>query len=382
MKEITCFLAMLALMSLGCTMQSQSSMFTAAPDSPFRVGSRPADIVVGDVNGDATLDAITANQNDNSVSVLLGNGKGGFAPVPGSPFPAGPAPHLIATGDLNGDGELDLALTSHDSNDVVILLGNGRGRFSTAPDSPVAAVRGTQPHNHGLLLGDVNGDAALDVITANQNDNSISVLLGNGRGGFIPAPGSPFAVGRRPYPPALGDINQDGNPDIVTPNFGSNDVTVLLGNGKGGFTVAPDSPYRVEDLPYFAALGDLDDDRRLDLIITHNDSSLVTIMLGNGKGDFRQAPGSPLDVGRRAWKVRLGDVNRDGSIDLVMDTAGNYVVVLLGDGNGGFRPAPGSPFAAGRGPWGIAIGDVNRDGKLDIVTANSASNDVTLLLGR
>lgn len=368
-------------MALSCRIQSQPPLFTPAPSSPFPVGNQPNDIAAGDVNGDGNLDLLTANAGSNNVTVLLGNGRSGFTPAPGSPFPGGPAPHLIAIGDLNGDGKLDLATTSHDSNDVVVLLGNGRGGFSPAPGSPFTALHGTRPHNHGLLLGDVNADAALDIITANQNDNSASVLLGNGRGGFAPAPGSPFPVGRRPYLPALGDVNGDGHLDLVTPNFGGSDVTVLLGNGNGSFTPAPGSRYPVAKGPYFATFGDLNGDDKLDLITTHADTNLITIMLGDAKGGFQQASGSPVDAERRGWKVRLGDVNGDARTDLITSGVGNSLVVLLGDGRGNFSPARGSPFSVGSGPWGIAVGDMNRDGKLDIVTANSDSNDVTLLLG-
>lgn len=371
----------LAPMALSCQAQSQRPMFTPAPGSPFTVGRQPGDIAVGDVNRDGKLDIVTANTGSNDVTVLLGNGKRGFLRAPGSPFDAGPAPHLVALGDFNRDDKVDLALTSHDSNDVIVLFGNGRGGFAFAPGSPFPALRGTRPHNHGLVLGDVNRDGNLDITTANQDASSVSVLLGNGKGGFTPAPSSPVPVGREPYLHGLGDVNGDGTLDLITPNVRGNNVTVLLGNGKGGFTAAPGSPYPVKHRPYFVAVGDVNGDHKLDLITTHDDITLVSVLLGDGSGGFARAPGSPFDAGQRGWKVALGDVNRDGRMDLVTGTSGSAVAVLLGDGTGSFTPAPGSPFVVGRGPWGVALGDVNGDGKLDLLTANSDSNNVTVLLG-
>jgi hypothetical protein len=346
------------------------------------VGDRPADIALADVNGDGPLDLLTANSRSNNVSILLGNGRGGFAPAPGSPLAGGPVTHLLALGDVNGDSHLDLAVTCHDSNDAILYLGNGHGGFRAAPGSPFPLLQGTAPHNHGLALGDFNGDRKLDLATSNQNHRSVSVLLGDGQGRFRSAPGSPFLVGGAPYPLALGDLNGDGALDIVTPNLDSRQIAVLLGNGRGGFAPAPGSPFPVLPRPYFVALGDLNGDRWLDVVASHDDISLLTVLLGDGQGGFRPASGSSVDVGSRAGEILLRDMNSDGRVDLVTGTDAHQVVVLLGEGDGGFRPAAGSPFAVGRGPWGLALGDVNGDSKIDIVTANLESNDVSVLLAQ
>src|SRR3990172_2090791 len=102
-----------ALTTLGCSAQGNKPMFSPAPGSPIRVGEHPADLILADVNSDGKLDILTCNANSDDVTILLGSGAGQFVPSPGSPFKASDAPHLIATGDLNGDGHLDLALTSH-----------------------------------------------------------------------------------------------------------------------------------------------------------------------------------------------------------------------------------------------------------------------------
>ena len=360
-------------------LQQQPPLFAPAPGPPFKLGSRPDDIAVGDWNQDGKLD-VAACTADNVVLILLGNGRGGFTPAPASPIQV--AAHTLAVGDVNNDGKTDLALTHHDNFGVMVLLGTGDGRFRTAAGSPFIAHQGARAHNHGLTLNDLNADGNLDITTSNQDDNSVSVLLGNGRGSFAPAAGSPFAVGSAPYPHAVGDVNGDGKPDIVTPNVRSGNVTVLLGNGRGSFAPAPGSPYTVDPRPYYVVIGDVSGDGKPDLITTHDDITLVTTLLGDGRGGFASAPGSPFDLGRRAYKLFAFDINRDARMDLVIGTeASDSVAVLLSNARGGYLPAAGSPYTAGANPR-VAIGDVNGDGKPDIITANNGSSDINILMGR
>jgi hypothetical protein len=375
----------LAILPSSCQAQfqrsagSQGTRFAPAQGSPLNIGSRPNDIAVADFNKDGKPDIVTCNDG-NTLTVLTGNGRGGFTPAPGPPTSV--AAHFISVGDVNNDGNIDLALTHHDSFGVVVLLGAGNGRFSAAPASPFSAHQGTKAHNHGLALSDLNSDGNLDITTSNQDDNSVSVLLGDGRGGFSPANASPFAVGRAPYPHAVGDVNGDGKLDIVTPNVGSNNVTVLLGDGRGGFAAAAHSPYAVATRPYYIAIGDVSGDARPDLITTHDDISLMTTLLGDNRGGFSAAPASPLDLGRRAYKLVAADLNRDARADLIIGTeVSDSVTVLLSNERGGYTPAAGSPYTAGRNPK-VAVGDVNGDGKPDIITANNGSGDITILLSK
>lgn len=345
--------------------------------APLRVGASPSDACAGDFNGDGKLDVAVANSGADSASVFLGDGRGGLHEAPGSPFAAGPQPHLLAAGDFNLDGKLDLAATEHDSNDVRVFLGDGTGRFTAAPGSPYAALARTPAHNHGLSAADVNADGKLDLVTSNQNDNSISVLLGDGRGEFVPATGSPLAVGRAPYPHVLGDVNGDRKLDIISPNVGGNSVSILLGDGAGRFAAAPGSPIPVLPRPFYAALADLNGDRHADAVIVHDDISLITILLGDGRGGFRPASGSPAEAGRRGGKTIAHDLSRDGHADLIL-AAGDSIVVLLGDGSGRFAQAPGSPYASTAGTYRIALADLDGNGRPELISVSSERSELSV----
>ncbi|HSD29991.1 MAG TPA: VCBS repeat-containing protein [Vicinamibacteria bacterium] len=374
-----CVGAVALAVELAAQAGSGPPRFVAAPGSPIRVAGSPSGVITGDLNRDGRPDLVAAVGGTSALSVLLGDGRGGFSPAPGSPLPVAPAPHLVEIGDLDRDGKPDLVATSHDSHGVFVWLGDGTGRFRSAAGSPYPALAGGRPHNHGLALGDVDRDGALDVATTDDEAHVVAVLLGDGRGGFRPASRSPFGVGRQPYPLALADLNGDGRLDIVTPDVESGTLSVLLGDGRGGFERAEGSPIRVTARPYSVAVGDLAGDATLDAVTTHDDVSLVTVLRGDGRGGFRVAPGSPVDVGRRAGKAVIRDLNRDGKSDLVLGS-GHGVIVMLGDGRGGFAPAPGSPLPTGRGSWSVAVGDFDGDGRADVATADVESGSISVLL--
>lgn len=174
--------------------------FAPAPSSPFAVDRGSRLVITGDVNGDKNLDLVTANLAGSSVSVLLGDGRGGFVMAPKSPVALTIAPFAVAMGDFNGDQKPDLICSGNNSSNGMVLLGDGAGGFS--PTSTFSA--GSSPT--GLAVADFNGDQRLDFAVANFGGGNVSVLLGNGAGSFSPAPVSP-SVGTGPITVAAGDLN-------------------------------------------------------------------------------------------------------------------------------------------------------------------------------
>jgi hypothetical protein len=349
--------------------------FTAAPGSPIPVGVNPANPGVGDFNGDGKLDLAVPNNGSFTVSILLGNGNGTFTEAIGSPFAVGVNPSHAAVGDFNGDGKLDLAVTNNFDRNIWILLGNGAGQFTLA-GSPI-------PTRDSRTLGvaDFNRDGKLDIAAENYATNDVSILLGNGNGTFTEALGSPIPVGTTPTSVAMGDFNGDGKLDLAVGNALSDNISILLGDGAGGFGAAPGSPIPVGVEPLGSVgVADFNGDHKLDFAVANFGSNNVSIMLGDGTGGFASALGSPIGLGSQAVWVGVADFNGDNKLDLaVSNYNSNTVSILLGDGTGSFTFSGALP-TAGSGAGYLEIGDFNGDNKPDLAVSNVFSNDVTILL--
>src|SRR5271163_1150188 len=218
------------------------------------VGKGPRFVAAADLNHDGKVDLVVANSDDESLTVLLGDGKGHFQPANGSPVPTGHLPNDIAVADMNHDGNPDLVIANHQSPYLTILLGDGKGGFHSAPGSPFDVH--SNPHPHGVAVGAFSGAANLDVVTDSWGNNQIELLRGDGKGGLLP-PGRFFRVGRRPYERLRSaDFNGDGHRDVITSNLDEDTVTVLLGDGNGGFHESQGSPFPAGAKPWAVAIDD------------------------------------------------------------------------------------------------------------------------------
>ncbi len=338
-----------------------------APAADFAVGSDPQGSVVGDFNGDGRADLAVAELSGH-VSVLLGDGAGGLGPP--ATFATGDNPLLLAAHDLSGDGILDLAVTSggSSSTDVSVLLGNGAGGFGSAVNYPVGGLSGA------VVVADFNGDARPDLAVTVPVSNNVSVLLGDGSGGFAAAVS--FTAGTLPYGMVTADLDDDSDSDLVVANYGADDVSVLLGDGAGGFEPAANFP--AGPSPAFVALADFDGDGIDDLAVANiGATGGVTVLAGNG-GGF-EAPRT-VDAGR-VGPILATDLNGDAKPDLVSaDFVARSVLARVGDGTGAFGPPV--TIAAGTQPTWLGTGDFNADGKADVTMTSAESASVSLLLNQ
>ncbi|MEA5605827.1 FG-GAP-like repeat-containing protein, partial [Nostoc sp. UHCC 0252] len=348
---------------------TETASISVIPNT-FDVGLRPYSIVVGDFDKDGNIDLVTANKSSQSVSVLLGKGDNTFKPA--STFSTvgfnGLNPSSVAVADFNKDGKLDLVTANNLSNNISLLLGKGDGSFQTAVNFALESA--SAPIS--IAVGDFNGDGKSDIVTVNNASQNISVLLGNGAGGFGTAKN--FKVPSRPSFVIVADFNKDGKSDLAVTSSYFNNVSILLGNGDGTFNSA--TSFDVGANPNSVVVGDFNKDNKLDLAVANYDSNNVSILLGNGTGGFGIA--TNFDVELNPASVTVIDFDQDGKSDLAVANAGSDTVsVLLGDGNGSFGIA--TNFVVGTKPYFLIVGDLNKDGKSDLVVANSESKNVSLV---
>lgn len=343
-----------AAFALTCLMTGSTAVAQLETRGATKLSNTPYGAVSGDFNRDGKLDLAVAG---GVLSVLRGRGDGTFQkPVI---IASSTLSLYIAAADFNGDGNLDLVIDGP-NNAISVYLGNGDGTFQ----SPLVSPTSDSPTL--LVAGDFNNDHKVDL--AIIDPPYISVLLGNGDGTFqAPIDNNSF-LGARSM--AVGDFNNDHRLDVVVSGSegGTNSWGLLLGNGDG--TLQPAIINYLDYTPGTIAAGDLNHDGNVDVVLGSGfGPSDVAVYLGNGDGTF-QSPGSYGPVG---GGLVVADLNGDGNLDIV--TTGVYLI--YGNGDGTF----GSPqlFPAGKSPWWMLTGDFNGDHKPDVVLSDTILGEVMLL---
>jgi hypothetical protein len=294
-------------------------------------------------------------------------------------FPVGPKggagskPISLVTGDFSDNGILDVVTANQGTNTLSLLHGNGNGTFRPAINIPLSEAPAA------LLAVDLTGDGRLDLVTANQSDNSISVLLNNGAGGFKPAVN--YAAGTGPIALAYGDFNDDGHVDLAVADNAANTVTILLGNGKGQFS--PGGTVTVGNHPTSVAVADFNHDGYSDIATVSGGFGYLDVSMNNRDGTFA----APVNytTGFNAHSVVVGDFEGNGIPDLAVACAfpsTDGVSVLLGNGDGTFQPFV-TYNVGGQTPATLAVGDLTGNGVQDLVTADGQfdNNSVSVLPG-
>jgi len=382
---------------------------------PLTLAGSPVGAAAGHLNDDASLDVVVANDDGagGTVQVLLGNGDGTFAPF-GEPFMTGGGVAGVVIADFTGDGFNDVATVSAVNNSVRVLRNSGTG-FLQLPGNDYSV--GLEPV--GLVVAELNGDGQPDIVAVNRSSDSVSVLLGSGSG-FLPVVDFPSGgFGSYPSAVAVGDFDNDGIADLFVANNRSSDLSILHGDGLGGFgriraftteqepvgvlagdlngdgaaegisinvgqsvpnaaviLTRPDGKVAaVENVildpnPAAVAAGDIDGDGRADIVVAHDPftpggNGSVQVLLAAEDGTLESATSLPI-INPAA--VARADVNGDGVLDIVALNEGpSSVLTYFGNRRGGFEPSVAVP--TGIAPSALTIGDWNGDGRDDVATA-------------
>lgn len=402
-----------------------------APRMEFAIGGSPsATPVLTDFNGDGDVDVLVSN-NQSSIVLALGNGDGtlqadavtNIVMPPGSSNSGGAIStasadfngdgipdfvigqssastalglvvflgesngslgkgviyaqddtlSYVAVGDLYQDGKADIVASNSTTGDVEVLRGNGDGTFQAPISISLPGI------TNGLVVADLNGDGWPDVAAAGK-DSVVYILLNNGQGSLALAGTYPISAAGGELVTA--DFNHDGKPDLAIALTSTSRVAILLGNGNGSFSAAPDYDTTLSSV-YGIAAGDLNNDVNPDLVVTSPSAGSIAVALGNGTGAF----GAPAiyaasllqsQLNASPEEVALSDVNDDGQLDIIYANSGySSVGVLFGSDAGSFSGP--SEFATGGGAFGVAIADFNNSGRPDVVTADAHFTGVSVL---
>lgn len=309
-------------------------------------------VELADVDNNGTVDLISASSGLDMIQVLYGTTNGSFFATHN--YAAGDKINDLVVGDVNKDGRIDIVTASGDGS-VSVLLGGADGEFGGT------ATYGTPGGNNSVVLADVNKDGNLDIVTANMGEGSITVLEGNGDGTFQ-APVNVVPTGVEAYAVAVADVNKDGNADLILANGSEGTVSVYLGQNGGGYGTA--QTYATANYPTHVAAADLNGDGYADLVTANGDGDSVTVLMNTGAGGFTR-----LDyaTGSNPEKVLIADVDGDGTRDLVTANYGGSVSVLRGNGDGTFQAH--QDYATLGSTMDVAAADVDLDGDIDLVSS-------------
>ena len=360
LAALSCAAALLAVRPADA--DTCSGLSLGAP-SDGATQADPAAVAVGDFDRNGRLDVVTANSGAGTVTVLLGNGSGGLAPLT-SPV-AGGSPVDVAVGDLNRNGALDLVVADGSGPRVFVMQGLGGASFGTGAAFPV----GINPSR--VFLADFDRDGFLDLLVLSQLDAKLRVFEGLGTLSFGTVLADLDLAGGDPVAAATGDFDRDGDLDVAVVLRQMNQVAVYEGSGSGALAFKSSAP--VGPGARDVAAGDVDRDGRIDLVAANADGGSVSVLRGDGNGGF--AAQNAVVTGGTPARLALVHLDRDGALDLAVVDEGPPLPRLVAfRGKAAFpesfdATAFDSVLAAPSTPRGLATGDFTSDGQADLVTA-------------
>ncbi len=360
---------------------------------PAVPGSFPVRLEAGDLNRDGRADLVVLTAGASQVFVYLQDPLGNFTRAGYSIEAVGAGPTDLQLVDRNGDGSLDIVVANQFSGDISVLLNHnlrpfaselrfraGTGLYGVDRPNGSLLVRSFEEPNT-LFVGLFDADNHLDVLVTNRGSNQVSLLRGNGFNGFSNPVNPLNSRGLdRPTSVVAGRFDPDSHLDLAILNEGSGNISIFLGDGQGGFTekVARDGagklvPLGAGNVPTGLATRDVDGNGTLDLLVGNEFGDLLRL-LGNGDGTFQ-----PYQRLGRDIALAVADLNGDGAEDFIFSNESqDRVAVQYSGSDPSFLQDRRNGILA---PGAVSVADLNRDGQQDLIVANSGSNNVLVYLG-
>lgn len=280
----------------------------------------PGDIKSGDIDGDGKLDLVSANVNDRSVSVYRNTSTAGsLSFAPNQDFPAGTYTVALALGDIDGDGRVDIVETNNQENSVSVLLNKSSGETISFADR-VSFPTGIAPAF--VEVADMNGDGKQDILVANMYSNSVSLLKNNSTTGNVSFPGSTeVSTGAEPYTLDIGDLNNDNKPDIVTGNLNDSTVSILKNTSSGSAFLFEKQDVVIGTSPGYVTIGELDGDGRPDIVVGGSEINISVLKNTSSGGKLTVSDKQLYYISGSSSVVRVADLDNDAKNDILV---GNF----------------------------------------------------------
>lgn len=348
------------------------------PRTDYAAGRLTVSAVVADFNRDGLPDVAAVNQSSTgfsssetpgSISILAGDSDGRLQSP--SPIPLGETINSIKTADLNNDGRPDLIATAGSTGATRVVLSSSQGGVA-APQTYGFTFGGRD--YRAAAFADFNNDGVTDLATLGYNSFSstagvVTVFPGTSPGVFNRDRGVDHNIGNNPDGLVAADFNRDGFIDLATANLGSNDISILFNNGRGGFGTEMKFPTGLE--PRSIVTADFDNDNDADLAVANRNGATISVLLGDGRGAFSH---QLIGIGANPRSLVSADINGDAKPDLVVPNNNvGRTSVLLNLGSGNFSPPINSDV--GRIPFDAAVADFTGDSKPDLAISGFSATE-------
>jgi len=364
----------------------------------FPVPRNPRNLAAVDLDGDGRADVVLAHDT-NFVSVFRNTGAPGEITTNSlserTDLAAGYRPIGVAVGDLDGDGKPDLVVPDWAIGNVTVFRNTSSPGLINAGSFASGVRLTTGPGPWNCAIGDLDGDGLTDLVVANGSASSVSVFRNQRTAGPLTAASFSaridFGVGLNPFGVAIADINGDGKPEIIVGNYAGESVSVLQNNSTPGRIDAQSFgakvDYTVGNGPYKIAVGDLDGDGNMDLVTANYADGTCSVLRNNGSSPVidTESFASRVDFpcGSGSIDVAIADLDGDGAPDLLVANAGASTVSILqnltsttGITNSSFGAK--IDLTTGTTPYGITTADFDGDGRLDVAVAEFGTSVLSI----
>ena len=352
------------------TVASQTQFLTST--------SRPVSMAVGDLNNDGCLDIVITNNGTDNIRILSGYGNGSFGNQITYSTGYDSLPYGIVVGNFNNDHYLDIAVANYGTDNVGVFLGAGNESFT----SQITYSTGLRSNPYAIALSDFNNDSYLDIVVANVAKNNVGILLGFGNGSFLPQKTYSSSPGSRPCSIIIGDFNGDNQLDVAVSNYHTSDISVLIGFNNGSFAIPTIHSVGIDSNPVGMTAGDFDNDNQSDIAVVNYGTNNVIVLTGYGIRQSDDPTTYSTGIASLPNQIAIGDLNNDTKLDLVVvDYGSNDASIFIGYGDGSFQDQIAYSTGDGSAPFALTVADMDNDHQLDIVVGYSNTESLGILYG-